>query len=137
MWGAQVRCLVPNFRPEDVDNGGSGVIIEYAIRGSSESSYKSPEVRAKLHTQQPCEILHSVVEHLFSDAAQNPSRQPQKSFMDLGLDSLDMNTISEELSHAFGIGISPVVLFGYPSAEALIGYIRTVTQKPVQSIATS
>ena len=27
--GARIRCLVPDYRPEDTDNQGAGVLIEY------------------------------------------------------------------------------------------------------------
>ena len=59
----------------------------------------------------------------FSNEGQNPTNQPEMSFTELGLDSLDMNRVADGLSQAFGIQISPVVLFEYPSVQLLVAHL--------------
>ena len=89
--GALTRQVIPNFRPEDVENDGTGVLIEYVLRGDETEQDQGQSVMSA----DISELVASVFDSIFEDDPQNPNRQPASMpFMELGLDSFDMSRVS-------------------------------------------
>ena len=78
--GALRRQVIPNFRPEDVENHGTGVLIEYVLRGDEIEQDEDQSVMS----EDISELVASVFDSIFGKDPQNPNRQPAMPFMELG-----------------------------------------------------
>ncbi|MGQ0595891.1 acyl carrier protein [Aquabacterium sp.] len=56
------------------------------------------------------------------------SIDPHKTFVEMGLDSLDLVTMSGDLEEALGIVLDPIIAYKYNTIEALACYLASVKQ---------
>jgi acyl transferase domain-containing protein/SAM-dependent methyltransferase/NAD(P)-dependent dehydrogenase (short-subunit alcohol dehydrogenase family)/acyl carrier protein len=129
--GARIRCLVPDYRPEDADNRGAGVLVEYdRLHGApasiestastldAASETASPEARGPQQIAR--EVQACVHQVLGRELAELPLGLP---LMELGLDSLQLLELRMLLGKRVGIEIEPTVFFDYPSPRALSAWL--------------
>ena len=86
----RVICTIEGWRPQDTWNCGNGILIAYHNRAVSEEV----SVSGATEVSSAAQIAGEVFAQLFSDSSKNPMMQPAKGFMQLGLDSLDMSSVS-------------------------------------------
>lgn len=53
---------------------------------------------------------------------------PRKPFVDMGLDSLDLVTLSGDLEEALGIVLDPIIAYEYNTVESLAQYLSGIQQ---------
>ncbi len=53
---------------------------------------------------------------------------PRKPFVDMGLDSLDLVTLSGDLEEALGIVLDPIIAYEYNTVESLALYLSGIQQ---------
>lgn len=51
---------------------------------------------------------------------------PHKTFVEMGLDSLDLVTLSGDLEETLGIVLDPIIAYKYNTIEALACYLASV-----------
>ncbi len=53
---------------------------------------------------------------------------PRKPFVDMGLDSLDLVTLSGDLEEALGMVLDPIIAYEYNTVESLALYLSGIQQ---------
>ena len=155
--GAQVVGLVPEYRPEDGDNEGFGVLVEYDIHNrrrkgievkmktsfKEESLDKQNEERGGLSVTLPnsgCsrETLEVFLEDLIktllgSEKTENFSQD--RPLMEMGLNSADLLEISEQISVKFQRKLEPAFFFQYNTLKRIISYLEVMSrpEKPKEA----
>uniref|UniRef100_A0A7S2QE16 Carrier domain-containing protein n=1 Tax=Zooxanthella nutricula TaxID=1333877 RepID=A0A7S2QE16_9DINO len=113
-FGAEIVKLVPNFRPEDVDNGGVGVLIQY-----NKVDIPGPRAVARIEAQQATQSLDLIME-LMEDIGYKLDRSMiDKGFFDYGMDSLELVRIRNKLSHALSMELPATLLLDCPTVGQL------------------
>jgi acyl carrier protein/SAM-dependent methyltransferase len=133
--GARILGPVAGYRPEDVENEGHGVLIEYDLR-EVQQALMFPGTPAPSATPvTPGGILPGMsatdvgagveqcVRRLLHQAKQ-ADYSPRRPFLDLGLDSLDLMELRAMLGGQFGLPLEPTVFFRHPTPEALTRYLE-------------
>ncbi|CAE8652244.1 unnamed protein product [Polarella glacialis] len=124
-FGAKVRRLVPGFRPQDIDNGGCGVLVRYDLSdlsllgrspfvsaGSAVAERNSPAGRQTDGRAIVASILANLGYEVDLD-------NPLRGFFEYGIDSVEIGQFHALLSSVLGLQLPKTILFDFPSAVAL------------------
>ncbi|KVP12485.1 hypothetical protein WJ84_21725 [Burkholderia ubonensis] len=120
--GATIERVVPGARPEDVDNGGDGVLIRYDLSSRFRAARAQAAPAAGEHGRERgtldvvAEAIRRIMRTPDAFAADRPLRE-------LGLDSMGLMELRLLLGAAFSIEFDPASFFTYPSARAIAGHI--------------
>nr|ADY62524.1 SxtA short isoform precursor [Alexandrium fundyense] len=118
--GAQFVRLVEGFRPEDTDNGGTGVVIAYDIRRAlpREAAAGAPPSRPPPRTKVPSLQL---VQDVMTSIGYPPNLNDlTKGFFDYGMDSLELVRIRNKLSLALQTELPATLLLDFPTVHDLV-----------------
>eukprot|EP00930_Biecheleria_cincta_P032283 TRINITY_DN22403_c0_g1_i1.p1 TRINITY_DN22403_c0_g1~~TRINITY_DN22403_c0_g1_i1.p1 ORF type:complete len:1182 (+),score=218.16 TRINITY_DN22403_c0_g1_i1:121-3666(+) len=135
-YGASILELVPGFRPMDVDNETTGVLIQYrpkeewvarsaempeetstAMVSAPERKMKDKSAKKDAEVLVPTlEILSSIMSELGYELDMENLSQ---GFFSSGLDSFDMGVIQNRLSRALGRQLPATLMLDLPSAKDL------------------
>jgi len=127
-YGAEVQHLVHNFRPEDMDNGGIGVLVKYALKHTAHARplVATPRSASNISTQ---DLVVDIMADLgYSMDLANLS----KGFWSFGLDSLDVVHIREKLEAAIGKRLPSTLLLDCPTVSAVCKYLDKHRKVDVQ-----
>jgi len=116
-YGAEIVRLVPDFRPEDSQNGGTGVLIHYPIKdwvATSSSSKSSKSPKAEASARPAIEIVKDIMSDLGYSLSENDLSQ---GFFMLGIDSLEMVRMRNHLGAAVGRELPATLLLDFPSVQ--------------------
>ncbi|BBO59205.1 SDR family NAD(P)-dependent oxidoreductase [Mycoavidus sp. B2-EB] len=127
--GAVVRKVLPGFRPEDRDNQGAGILIEYTLRAGAATT-------AETEVQPPVSECSAPVADQIEPAVRNTIMQVlgrqraaayglQVPLMEMGLSSLELLELRLLLSARMGESLTATFLFSYGTPEAITGYFMT------------
>mmetsp|Transcript_46575 Transcript_46575/g.100381 ORF Transcript_46575/g.100381 Transcript_46575/m.100381 type:complete len:425 (-) Transcript_46575:162-1436(-) len=127
-FGAKVQRLVHNFRPEDTENNGIGVLIKYdvnnlpSLSSSSSSETKSKPEPDKGSAKDSNRIPSST--DIICDLMASLQYPPDKSnlrrgFYDYGMDSLELVRMRNKLSSTLGMELPATLLLECPSIQEL------------------
>ena len=98
-YGARIARPVPGFRPEDADNGGTGVLIQYDVKSWTVSHMEVAQANAngqyKL-SQNAGTALDTLRDILAEMKHQVQDDQLAQGFFNLGIDSLEMVRIRNQ-----------------------------------------
>ncbi|KAG0164035.1 putative PKS/NRPS-like protein biosynthetic cluster, partial [Apophysomyces sp. BC1015] len=127
--GAVVREVLPGFRPEDTDNEGAGILIEYALRSGeaiiAEAQIQQPIAeRATMAADQIEPAVRSTVMQVL-DSQRATAYGLQVPWMEMGLSSLELLELRLLLSTRMGEPLAATFLFSYGTPEAIIEYFKT------------
>lgn len=124
--GAIIIGPIPNYRVEDIDNRGYGVLIEYAVKEreyvKSINSTKSSEAINLIKTRD--DIKKIVEENIAMVLGEEKMREysQTKPLMDIGFDSLSLLELRSLLAARFETEIHPRFFFQNGTAEKTINY---------------
>ncbi|MGY6235982.1 type I polyketide synthase [Burkholderia ambifaria] len=133
--GASIERVVPGARPEDLDNGGDGVLIRYELSarfraaGAAALPAAGDECRERDTLEVVSESIRRIMRVPDSFAADCPLRE-------LGLDSMGLMELRLLLGAAFSIEFDPAAFFSYPTARAIAGHIDA-QRRPADAAASS
>jgi acyl transferase domain-containing protein/acyl carrier protein/ribosomal protein S18 acetylase RimI-like enzyme/protein-L-isoaspartate O-methyltransferase len=121
--GARIRRPVANYRPDDADNLGNGVLVEYGLD-------RQPLVMAPIRTgstastgRDPADVRSTVARCITALLDDEQILSWQVPLMDMGLDSLNLMSLRAQLNRHFGEELQSSFFFRYPTAEAIAGYL--------------
>jgi hypothetical protein len=116
--GAQIVNILPNYRPEDDSNLGNGVLIHYFNHDETQELFLQQKAQSKLTAQ----TLHQMVEQIFGKNCpiENFLDRP---FMNIGLDSLQMQELAYQLRAYSQANISSTLLFDRPTPRELLRFL--------------
>jgi len=133
-FGAQVVRLVPDFRPEDTDNSGTGVLIQYSVKDLPKLARKpsisavpskhkvktSSSVRKVEQDRSVFDILANIMAGFGYDVNQSNS---MNGFFEFGMDSLELVEVQNKLSDQLGLELPATLLFDFPTVDVLARHL--------------
>lgn len=132
--GAEVRGLVPGYRPEDTVNLGTGVLIEYA---PDRRLHKAEAVANATATDKSAgspglslERLTAMLVTLLGEGRKD-AIAPDRPLRQIGLDSLDLLEFRTMLSRETGQKIEPTFFFQYSTLRAISEFLSGGAARPV------
>lgn len=124
--GAEIRRCIPNYRPEDVENAGYGVLTVYPL-DSRRPVIRGPKNVREINpkTEMPDYIGAVVDEEILKllNEGNRATYRRNSTFTDLGLKSLQLLMLRTVLSEKLSMELYPTIFLQYASAEAIIRYI--------------
>ncbi|WP_017570356.1 SDR family NAD(P)-dependent oxidoreductase [Nocardiopsis halotolerans] len=122
--GAEVRGLVPGYRPGDRTNGGNGVLVEYDLERREERVREYARGGADGASEIPGteRLTAEVVEAV---AGLSDTEETEEGFLDtplfeLGLDSADLLELQGAIEERYGLGLDPLFLFDHDTPARII-----------------
>jgi acyl transferase domain-containing protein/thioesterase domain-containing protein/SAM-dependent methyltransferase/acyl carrier protein len=129
--GAEIKKLLPGYRPADNDNDGCGVLIGYDVRQrrakrKPAAALSAPEAKAPVSDCSA--VVSSAIRSILG-----PDREDAfaltRPLMEQDLDSMDLLELGTVLSKHFQRPIDATFFFNYPTPKAIIDYFSVaVTQ---------
>lgn len=125
--GAEVRGVVPNYRPLDKANEGFGVLVFYQLVNRLPNidivKKEQPVGVEKEITSESIEAFvdSKIIELLPENEKKRYSRS--SPLMDLGLDSLQLMELRSLIGWEFEIELEPTFFFQYGTAQETIDYL--------------
>lgn len=124
--GATIRQLVLDYRPEDTDNLGIGVLIEYNLQNFGQklgNTAKTP-TPAITNSLGLAAMIESAVVAVMGQrrAAAYDAKRP---LMEMGLDSLELLELRTLLSQQLEVELSPTFFFERSTPEAITRYFQS------------
>eukprot|EP00913_Durusdinium_trenchii_P028868 g27068.t1 len=113
-YGAEVVRVVPDFRPEDVDNEGVGVLIQYNVK-SLGKVLETQVQKAKVEIPS-IEVLSQIMDEL---GYKLDRLDLHKGFFDYGMDSLELIRVRNRLSSSFRLDLPATLLLDFPTVKDL------------------
>ncbi len=136
--GAALREVLRRFRPEDTDNQGAGILIEYSLRSGGMAVAETavttavtlalPELATRAVDQIESAVSSTVMQVLGSQRA--AAYGLQVPLMEMGLSSLELLELRMLLGTCLGESLSSTFLFSYGTPEAIMGYFMARTNAP-------
>ncbi|MBD0742360.1 SDR family NAD(P)-dependent oxidoreductase [Streptomyces sp. CBMA152] len=136
--GAEIRCLVPGYRPGDLVNGGNGVLVEYDLatrldnakrleRETAVESQTNSPAAVPATTELTAEIL-AFLEELLGDTsdAENVQLSLETPLFELGLDSASLLDLQDKIEGRYGISLEPLFFFEYNTGAKIISFLDGV-----------
>lgn len=127
--GAEIIETIPRYRPLDVRNQGFGVLVLYDIknRKRKQSAIKAENTVShynfdfKLFTEYLEDAIKKLLgrEHL-------SAFDKNSSLMAMGLDSMDVMNLSEQMSGKFKIELSPIFFFQHNTYNRIAAYFKVL-----------
>jgi len=130
--GAVVKGVLPGFRPEDTDNLGCGILVQYEIQEhcppSSGFADQQPTQSISCWTRDlkdgsVAKMVEACVRGILGQRRAE-AYAAEKPLRDMGLDSADLMELRVVLGKRFGLDMDATLLFRYSTVEALADYIR-------------
>lgn len=119
-FGATIRRIVPNFRPEDIENRGMGVLIHYNIKdlsGSTSHGTKALSMKSETPSNQ---LVMEIMDDLGHKVATNDIN---KGFFEFGMDSLEILRVRNNLNSRLGCILPATLLLDYPTVKSLCDHL--------------
>ncbi|MDE1483371.1 aminotransferase class III-fold pyridoxal phosphate-dependent enzyme [Xenorhabdus bovienii] len=141
--GAQIIGLISDYRANDLDNKGYGVLVRYdiyhrvplsiEIQPSSDSTDAGDDMSLHASTQDsaPIDVADSMTElftHLLGKDNEN-AFAPDSPIMEMGLDSADVLSLSDQISARFNLQLPSAFFFEFNTPARIIDYIKAHAAK--------
>lgn len=130
--GARILNIVPNYRPADRENEGHGVLIGYTIRDEIEDTQSESQTSADKHKTfaqySDIELDRAITQRLKKLLGQKKiSRyQPNTSFKDMGLDSLDLTELREMINRLLDTRLDAAIFFRFSTPASIIEHLNSI-----------
>ncbi|OLP20306.1 hypothetical protein BST81_00780 [Leptolyngbya sp. 'hensonii'] len=126
--GAILRELLPHFRPEDIENQGAGILIEYDLHRKRLSESNRSRVLQQERTTQPVEtVVSNCIDRILGEKRQSAFGM-NRPLMEMGLDSLELLELRTLLSQNLGTELEPTFFFRCSTPAAITKFFEPETQ---------
>ena len=138
MRGAHMEGFVQKYRPNDKEKDGTGVLLVYsnpggeAFSASRSSLHQSRPPNANMTSEVVRDLLLSAIESVVGEA-RSPRFEPQKSFMEMGIESAETSQIRIQIRSLLQIDISETAFFNYPTLDALTRHVSAAEESSTNS----
>ncbi len=118
--GASMLKILENWRPEDVENEGNGVLILYSLNNMicSDSAISHAKI---------VEDIQNSLKRIIIVSTSSDQIPLNTTWFDLGLNSLDIYRTTASISEAFNLALDSSVLFNYSTLASLTSHIVSMT----------
>ncbi len=119
--GAIIKHLIPGYRPEDAENQGNGVLVEYDL-GNNKAV--APQQGRPDETACDEDIASAIKKYVVSVTHVDDERDysPKRALMDMGLSSLDLYGLRMLIGRKLGVELDPAFFFRYGTPESIVAY---------------
>lgn len=131
--GARLLSVIADYRPEDVENDGNGILIQYDLQ-----CMQIDKISENATALQPCIGESDNVEKTIIDAIhfilgekRIKAYGKQRPLMEMGLDSMDLMELRLLLNHLLNTKLEPAFFFQYNTPETIIHFFDPSTQVQV------
>ncbi|MCP6759970.1 MAG: phosphopantetheine-binding protein [Fischerella sp. CENA71] len=156
--GAKIKGIIPNYRPEDTDNLGTGILIEYNLQTrqskSTESAINDNFLSLKSWTDSSLieetpntksqsienEALRDIVEKCISQIMGSQYQAvytSSKKLADMGLDSLDLLELQALLEKRLNVQLDSNFFWQYDTPNNIVSFfnknINSIVREPTAS----
>ncbi|MFD9561266.1 SDR family NAD(P)-dependent oxidoreductase [Streptomyces sp. NPDC059994] len=146
--GAEIRSLVPGYRPGDLVNGGNGVLVEYDLATRLDRAKRLerdavvvPQTNSPTAVPATAELTAEILEFLEgllsgSSDAEDPQLSLESPLFELGLDSASLLDLQDKIEGRYGISLEPLFFFEYNTGAKIISFldgVRGDEPEPVES----
>lgn len=139
--GANVIAILPHYRPEDSDNQGAGILIEYDILNRRTHVADSSIVTSSplLTTASDDKITEQVSQIILnlSDEKHRAYFSTKFPLKDMGFDSLQLLEFRTVLNKTFSVALDPTFFFEYNTPAAIIDYLKQHASQPAPVLAST
>ncbi|MEH1972440.1 MAG: SDR family NAD(P)-dependent oxidoreductase [Nostoc sp.] len=126
--GANIEWIVENYRPLDRNNQGHGVLVRYPIhqrrrddRRINDAAKWDAEPQA-WDTELATAFLEATVQSCLGDEKRSGYKF-DRPLMEMGLNSVDLLILSEQISARFGLILDPAFFFSYTTPEKVLMFL--------------
>ena len=131
--GAKIECIVKNYRPLDRNNQGHGVLVRYPIHqrrrdddqgiNDAEGLNHRPGVEAQVWDPDSAAAFLAATVQSRLDDDQRSGYKFDRPLMEMGLNSVDLLILSEQISDRFGLNLDPAFFFHYPTPAKVLMFL--------------
>ncbi len=143
--GAKIKGIIPNYRPEDRDNLGTGILIEYNLhtrqskftesagkdnffsrKSWSDSSLikEIPNTKSQsLENEALCDVVEECISQIMGSQYQT-AYASSKKLVDMGLDSLDLLELQALLEKRLKVQLDSNFFGQYDTPNNIISYFN-------------
>src|SRR5260370_42267014 len=132
--GAAIGSVLPGFRPNDRQNEGAGVLIEYKLDQLPAVKQSAKQVGMRIENDisasvRACiqRVLGPARVHL--DLAEAP-------LMEMGLSSLELLELRDLLAVSLATELEPTFFFPFGTTEAIVDYVARAAARPPETLQT-
>ena len=125
--GATVEGLIPQYRPNDIDNQGYGVLIAYHLAERNLEYKHIPKSRSIDTVKTPSANMVNEIIRSIMPPQKLQSFSPERPLMEMGLDSLDILELRLHLNQQFKVALEPMFFFQYSTPKAISHYFQGIT----------
>jgi acyl transferase domain-containing protein/surfactin synthase thioesterase subunit/enoyl-CoA hydratase/carnithine racemase len=139
--GATIQSILAEYRVEDTDNNGAGILIEYDLFNLTQASTQTQaKVEKGLDTRkQPnkdiLDSLNSIIKKLISETHRE-QYSVSYPLREMGLDSLGLLELRTLINQQFKIKLDPTFFFEHSTPAAIADYLSqhsVVSNKTVEA----
>ncbi|MBD2610773.1 SDR family NAD(P)-dependent oxidoreductase [Nostoc punctiforme FACHB-252] len=136
--GADIERIVENYRPLDRNNQGHGVLVRYPIHqrrrddGRIKDATKRDAESQAWDTELATAFLEATVQSCLGDEKRSGYKF-DRPFMEMGLNSVDLLILSEQISDRFGLILDPGFFFSYTTPEKVLMFLKKQTLSVTQN----
>ncbi|MCX7923144.1 MAG: SDR family NAD(P)-dependent oxidoreductase, partial [Clostridia bacterium] len=123
MHGAQIKELVPGYRPLDIKNKGNGVFVEYDIHNRQRRDIQINTVQSHINRKSVKEFIVERILQILGIKDENGFTL-DRPLMEMGLDSGDLMDLKEQISFEYRLQLEPAFFFEYNTPEKIISYLE-------------
>jgi acyl transferase domain-containing protein/enoyl-CoA hydratase/carnithine racemase/acyl carrier protein/ribosomal protein S18 acetylase RimI-like enzyme len=126
--GAQIKGLVPNYRPRDKKNNGYGVLVEYDV-----TRRRRHEIDVKGKSSSDNETIKDfIVKTIIAIAGMKADDfSLERPLMEMGLDSAHLLDLNERIRCQYRIRLEAAFFFKYNTAARIIDYLQEQSDRSV------
>jgi hypothetical protein len=135
--GASIVGILPNYRPDDMDNGRRGVLVTYTPENIL---IRKTQRRQKPHNEEPVRLHEArrVVSRLVLGVLDKVNAYHYKTdatFESLGIDSLQLEKLRQQINTAFHCDTDPDFFHRNPTADAVMESLVTAKGEDEETVA--
>jgi acyl transferase domain-containing protein/enoyl-CoA hydratase/carnithine racemase/acyl carrier protein/SAM-dependent methyltransferase len=122
--GATIDKVMPGYRPDDTDNAGCGVLVRYDIRRRRRKVVRT-ETSAPQAGWSRTDIARDVANAITACLAADRKSgfAADRPLMEMGLDSADLLSLSEQLTLRYRLRLSPTFFFQYDTTDKIVAHL--------------
>ena len=131
--GGKIKEIIPNYRPEDYENLGAGILIEYDIyqRPISNSMPSRIKKEEQISANSITTVVNECIQILLPEKYRDFYSQ-KTPLRDAGFDSLRLLELRTLLNQKLSVQLDPTFFFQYNTPQMMIEFF----QQKIQSLST-